>query len=683
MWWIRKSQSRSIPIVALQFRARPHVTNRPTSAATNPPGAPGAPRALLSSANRRELVVALLLFGSTLLVYAQVWNFGYCVLDDSAYVTDNGYVQQGLTRAGVEWSFTTVHDANWIPLTWISLMLDSDLYGVRPGGYHFTNALLHAANAVLLLLAWSRATGSLFRSGFVAGLFALHPLHVESVAWIAERKDVLSIFFGLLSLLAYVRYATGASRWNLGVSWLCLVASLASKQTLVTLPFVFLLLDHWPLGRWTAAEPSHAPSARPAKTRGKSRAKAAKREPRISRWNRPALRLVSEKIPFFAVAAIFCGVALKAQRDYGAVIALQGISFPLRCMNAIYVYAAYLEKTLVPYDLAIYYPHPFGTLSWLAVGLAATLLLAVSAAAIVFICRLPFLFVGWFWYLGTLVPMIGLVQIGSQQMGDRYTYFPLIGVFLAATWLVAEFVPAGVLRTRVLPAAAVASLLLLAATSYSQIGYWHDNITLLRHSQECTADSGAIHEFLGSAELLEGDPNEAVAELKKALAFSPNYGPVHRNLGTAYQRLGRFTEASAEYQAAIALGEQDPETYVDLGVTLFNRGQAEASKAQFLQALAIDPNSVPANYNLALACSETKDFAAAVTYGERALQLDPNLASCHVCVALALEAQGHLDESIRHMQRAVELEPNDRAARQELARMQSQQPNAFQTSPPH
>ena len=369
-------------------------------------------------------------------------------------------------------------------------------------------------------------------------------------------------------------------------------------------------------------------------------------------------------------------------RDYGAVIALQGISFPLRCMNAIYVYAAYLGKTLVPHDLAIYYPHPFGTLSWVAVGMAAGLLVAVSAAAVVFIRRLPFLFVGWFWYLGTLVPMIGLVQIGSQQMGDRYTYFPLIGIFLAVTWLVAEFVPAGALRTRVLPVAAVASLLLLAATSYSQIGYWHDNLTLLRHSEECTADSGAIHEFLGSAELQEGDPNEAVTELKKALAFSANYGPAHRSLGTAYQRLGRFTEATAEYQTAIDLGERDPETYVDLGVTLFNRGQAEASKAQYLQALAIDPNSVPANYNLALACSETKDFAGAVTYGERALQLDPTLASAHVCVALAQEAQGHLDEAIRHLQRAVELEPNDQAARQELAEMLSQKPNAFQTSPP-
>ena len=595
----------------------------------------------------------------------------------SAYVTDNAYVQQGLTRAGVAWSFTTVHDANWIPLTWISLMLDTDVYGVRPGGYHVTNALLHAVNTVLLLLALTRATGNLLRSGFVAALFALHPLHVESVAWIAERKDVLSIFFGLLSLWTYVRYATGAKRWNLAASWLCLLASLAAKQTLVTLPFVFLLLDYWPLKRWTAAAPSPQPSEKPAKPRGKKGSGAVTPpDPRPAPTTHPVLRLLIEKIPFFAVAAIFCGVALHAQRAYGAVIALQGISFPLRCLNAIDVYAAYLGKTLVPTNLAVYYPHPFGSLSWIAVGLAAALLVAVSAAAVVFVRRFPFLFVGWCWYLGTLVPMIGLVQIGSQQMGDRYTYFPLIGVFLAVTWLVPELVPAGVLRTRVLPAAAAASLLLLAGTCYAQIAYWHDSLTLLRHSEESTADSGAIHEFLGSAELLEGDPNEAIKELKKAETFSPNYAPVRQNLGTAYQKLGRFDEAAAEYQAAIDLGERSPELYVDLGVSLFNRSQIEASKTQFRQALAIDPNFVPANYNLALACSETHDYAGAVTYGERAIQLDPGLAGAHVCVALALRAQGHLAEAIRHMQQAVELEPNDQAARQELASMQAQGSNA-------
>ena len=244
--------------------------------------APDARRALLSRVNRRELIVGLLLFGSTLLLYAQVWNFGYCILDDSAYVTDNGYVQQGLTRAGVEWSFTTVHDANWIPLTWISLMLDSDLYGGRAGGYHLTNALLHAANAVLLLLALSRATGSLFRSGIRRGAFALHPLHVESVAWIAERKDVLSIFFGLLSLLAYVRYATrSAAAGTWGPRGSCLVASLALETNAGDAAVRFFavgLLAAGPLDGCSSRRP--APSERPAKTRGKSRAKVAKREPR-------------------------------------------------------------------------------------------------------------------------------------------------------------------------------------------------------------------------------------------------------------------------------------------------------------------------------------------------------------------------------------------------------------------
>ncbi len=650
------------------------MTKRPKNYAAR--ASKTAPTPAVSSANRRELLIALALFGCTLLVYAQVWNFGYCILDDSAYVTDNGYVQQGLTRGGITWSFTAVHDANWIPLTWISLMLDTDIYGVRPGGYHITNALLHAANTVLLLLALSRATGNVLRSGFVAALFALHPLHVESVAWIAERKDVLSIFFGLLSLWTYVRYATGARRWNLAVSWLCLVCSLAAKQTLVTLPFVLLLLDYWPLKRWTAESPSLEPSDK-AKWRGKKNpAKAASPEPATLQMKNSALRLVIEKVPFFAVAVIFCVVALKAQRDYGAVIALQGISLPLRFANAIYVYVAYLGKTLVPNNLAVYYPHPFGSISWVAVGFAAALLLAPSVAALFFRRRFPYLLVGWCWYLGTLVPMIGLVQIGSQQMGDRYTYFPLIGIFLAVTWLVPELVPAGVLRTRVLPAAAVASLLLLAATCYNQLSYWHDSITLLQHSVESTADSGAIHEFLGSAQLLEGDPNEALKELKKAEAYSPNYAPVRQNLGTTFQKLGRFDEAAAEYQAAIDLGDRSIQNYVDLGVSEFNRGRLDAAKTQFRQALAIDPDFVPANFNLALACSQTHDYAGAVKYGERAIELDPNLASAHVCVALALQAQGHLADAIRHMQRAVELEPNDPAAQAQLAQMRSESPSA-------
>ncbi|HET6329078.1 MAG TPA: tetratricopeptide repeat protein [Planctomycetaceae bacterium] len=621
------------------------------------------------------MLATLALFAAPLLIYAQVWGFGFICLDDSAYVTANGYVQEGITLHGLVWSFTAVHDANWIPLTWISLMLDTDIYGVRAGGYHLTNALMHATNTVLLFWALSRATKNWARTAFVAALFALHPLHVESVAWVAERKDVLSTFLGLLSLLWYVRYATGGRRWNLVAAVLALAASLLAKQTLVTLPFVFLLLDFWPLGRWSATS-SPVETAKPARTRRETQPVAGPQSSLPpSFWRRPGVRLVGEKIPFFAASAIFSFLALWAQSRSGAVTGLGYMSLTERCMNAVVVYVAYLQKTLLPLDLAVYYPHPHENLSWVALGIAAALLIAISVAAVVWIRRFPFVFVGWCWYLGTLVPMIGLVQIGSQQMADRYTYFPLIGIFLAATWLVPELVPAGVLRTRVLPAAALAGLLLLAGTTYGQIAYWHDSLSLLRHAMACTPDSATIHEFLGGAEVSEGDANEAVKELQKAIQLAPKYAPVHVNLGTAYQQLGRFDEAVQQYREAIALGDRSREMFVDLGVILFNRGQVEEAKAQYQQALESDPTFLPALINLSIACLSTADYGGAIAHGERALQIDPNLANAHVCIATALRGQHRFDEAIRHFQMANELQPNDPAVLNELARTQSMKQN--------
>jgi tetratricopeptide (TPR) repeat protein len=603
------------------------------------------------------------------LVYAQVWGFGFITVDDSAYVPGNPYVLDGLTLRSVIWSVTTFHDSNWIPLTWLSLMLDTDLYGVRPGGYHLTNVLLHAASAVLLFLALARATRNGPRSAFVAALFALHPLHVESVAWVAERKDVLSTLFGLLSLLTYVRYATGAGRWSLAASLLFFILSLLAKQTLVTLPFVFLLLDFWPLGRLRLGEDS---SLRSAKSSGPLRAggrNAPKRDDQSRVGGRhPVLRLVAEKVPFFAVSAAFSAIVLLAQSRGGAMMTFGGFTFAGRCMNALYVYAAYLRKTLSPQDLAVYYPHPHESLSWSVIGLAAALLVAITVASIVFIRRYPFLFVGWCWYLGTLVPMIGLVQIGTQQMADRYTYFPLIGVFLAATWLVPELVPAGVLRARVLPAAALAGVVLLAATTFSQISYWHDSVTLLRHSMECTPDNSVAHEFLGSAYLSEGALNEAVDELEKAIRLAPAYAPLHRDLGGALQQLGQLDQAAAQYRESLALDERSPEVHTNLGLLLFRRRQFDDAKAHYRRAIEIDPNFVPARVDLAALCLETADYATAIDQSERALQLTPGLMVSQVCVALALRGQGHLDQAIQRLQHLVQIAPDDPTPREELAR---------------
>jgi protein O-mannosyl-transferase len=633
---------------------------------------------------RGDWIMGGLLFAATLLVYAQVWEFGFVTVDDSAYVPGNPYVLQGLTPQSVIWSWTAVHDSNWIPFTWLSLMLDTNLYHGRPGGYHVTNALLHAVNAVLLFVALLMATRARGKSAVVAALFALHPLHVESVAWVAERKDVLSTLFGFLSIVAYVRYATrGGWRW-LAASVGFMVGSLLSKQTLVTLPFVLLLLDYWPLGRlrWgTAVLANPAKAAASAKgaarTRGRGREETAPVLWPIPERQQPVRRLLLEKIPFFVVAALFCGVALMAQSKTGAVMSLTGLPFRVRVTNGIVVYVAYLGKTLFPQNLAVYYPHPHEQLTWTVVGLAAGLLVAISAAAVVFVRRFPYVFVGWFWYVGTLVPMIGLVQIGSQQMADRYTYFPLVGLFLAGTWLIPALVPEGALRTRLLPAATVAGLVLLAATTFSQITYWHDSVTLMRHSMECTPDNSVAHEFLGSAYISEGAYQEGIDELQKAIQMVPAYAPLHVDRAAALRQLGRLEEAAAEYREALALEPQSAETRTNLAFVLFKLHHDDEAREQYRHALEIDPNYVPAHINLAALCLMEKDLTGALQHSEDALRLQPNLPAAEMCIGMALRGQQKLDESIRHFERVLELTPDDPIARDELERTR-----ALKNAPP-
>ena len=625
---------------------------------------------LKRSSKRQPFILAALLAAGTLLVYAQASWFGFMTVDDPAYVSANRLVQQGITRSSLVWSFTTIHDSNWIPLTWLSLMLDTDIYGVRPGGYHLTNVLLHTANTVLLFAGLAVATQNRARSAFVAALFALHPLHVESVVWIAERKDVLSTFFGLLSLLMYVRYATGARLWSLAASFLFLVASLLSKQTLVTLPFVFLLLDFWPLGRLSFVGRFWRRSATPSQPgRG---AESSDLEPgghAVAGRRRSALGLIAEKIPFFVASIVFSAVARHAQSSGGALRTLHILPFYAREMNAVVVYVLYLWKALYPHNLAVYYPYPGAELTRTVVSLAAALLLTITAVAIACIRRYPFLFVGWCWYLGTLLPMIGLVQIGSQQMADRYTYFPLIGIFLAVGWLVPELVPPGVFRARVLPAAALTSLVLLAATAFNQISLWRDNVILLRHSKDCTPDHLLAHEFLGSALLSEGAVSEGVAELETAVRMGPLTASARYALGVGLQQSGRFDEAAEQYRAALAIDDRMADAHNNLGFLLLKRRKFEDAKRHYRRALEIDETLVDAHVNLAFLCLTMHDYAEAIAHAERALELNPQSpAACNVCIGLALRGQGRLDEAIRRLQKVVEAAPDDQIARQELAR---------------
>jgi protein O-mannosyl-transferase len=597
--------------------------------------------------SRRKLSLAVLLAAISLAVYAPTWWYGPLSIDDPTYVVDNVHVTGGLTSQNMAWAFTSSYDANWIPLTWLSLMLDVDLYGGRANGFHVTNTLLHAACAVLLFLALARATGSQLRSAFVAALFALHPLHVESVAWIAERKDVLSIFFGLLALLAYVRYATGGGRINQPLAFVGLALSLMAKQTLVTLPFVFLLLDFWPLGRIPV--PSAASGTRVAADAARSASIGS---------------IILEKLPLFGLSAIFSAVASIAQSHGGAVVDV--LPFHLRLMNAVVVYSSYLGKTLIPINLAVYYPHPGYKLGWTEVAGSSVVLLAISAFAVFTLRRRPYVFVGWCWYLGTLVPMIGLVQIGGQQMADRYTYFPLIGIFLAVTWLAAEVVPAGVLRERLLPAGAVAVVAVLGAVTFHQIRYWRDSISLLGHAASVMPDHPTPHEYLGAAYLYAGLPAKAIPELESAIRLAPPFAPLQYKLADALDKVGRSDEALEHYQAALALDESSAKMHNDFAVLLMSRHQDAEARQQLERALQLDSNLANAEANLSLLCAKTHDYAGAIAHGERALQLDPKQIDCYHYIAVALRGEGRFDEAISELELLLKVAPEYQVARKEL-----------------
>ncbi len=434
---------------------------------------------------RRALGLSVALVAITWVVYAQVARFELVSYDDPAYV--NAQVKNGLTVEGMRWAFVGYHDSNWIPLVWLSLMLNTTLFGVSAGGYHLVNVALHTANALLVFALLSRATRSVWRSAFVAALFAVHPLHVESVAWVSERKDVLSMFFGLLSLLAYVQYVQRQRRRYLVVAFALFIGSLLSKQTFVTLPFLLLLLDFWPLGRLTSnsAPPSAAKRAKPVAVPEGEPQKNLRLDP----------RLLWEKLPFFAGSAVFCLIALQAQGSAGAY---ETLPLGTRCLNALVTYLRYLEKALVPINLSGFYPHPRAQLSLAVAGLSFAILTAVTVLAVMSWRRRPYLFVGWFWYLGTLIPMIGLVQVGGQQMADRYTYLPLLGVYIAIAWLVPTLVPARLAGWHLVPALATATVAVYAAIAWVQVGYWRNSNSLYQHMLAVTDDNFMAHYLLGN-----------------------------------------------------------------------------------------------------------------------------------------------------------------------------------------
>lgn len=584
--------------------------------------------------------LAVLLTFAILLIYWRVAKFEFIVWDDLTYVGDNPRVLSGMNLRNFAWSLTTFHAGYWIPLTWLSFLLDAQISGSHPGGYHVTNLVLHVVNTLLVFVFLAKSTQNQIRSVFVAAFFAIHPLRVESVAWIVERKDVLSTLFGLLSLISYVQSAKTRHRLWLMISFLFFIASLASKPTLVTLPFVFLLLDFWPLQRFVGGREKYFSS----------------------------VPLVAEKMPFVAASMAFSIITFIAQRSIGAVVSLEGYPFGTRCANALISYATYLRKTLIPNDLAIFYPHPRGDLVWSVAAVAAVLFVTFSVAAVVWARRYPFFMVGWFWYVGTLIPMIGIVQVGRQQMADRFTYFPSIGLYVACIWLAVECVPAGVLRNRLLPAAGIAGLGTLGVISFLQVGYWRDSVTVFRHALECGHDSPLARSFLGSALVARGEASEGLPLLESAVAIEPTDPDLQFNLAVGLQTQGQLDAAASHYLAALALHEQDAGAHFNLGVLFLKRGQYEAAKRNFRRTVEIDPDNVNAYANLGTACLQTGAYAEAIANSQRALDLDPGLIKGHHNLAVALLCQGRLDEAISQFRYLASVLPDDRQTQLNLER---------------
>jgi Flp pilus assembly protein TadD len=601
------------------------------------------------------LGICLLLVGVTLAVYWPVMRCDFVNCDDPDYFTANRHVQTGLKPANIVWAFTTRHASNWHPLTWLSLMLDAELFGKGPFSPHLTNLLLHAANTVLLFLLFRRLTAATWRSAVVAALFALHPLHVESVAWVAERKDVLSTFFGLLSLCAYACYAQGTgnreqggktsnsdklragiqhptsnAQWCYWSAVFFFALGLMSKPMLVTLPLVMLLLDWWPLGRMSRGE------GRGSRVRS----------------------LVWEKIPFFVLSAVSCVVTFIAQQKGGAVTALTRVSLLQRLDNAFVSYARYLGKTFWPVNLAVLYPLPaHWNAGW--VVFSVLLVISLSVAAVWLGRKLPFVPVGWFWFVVTLVPVIGLVQVGIQSIADRYTYLPLIGVFLVLVWGFDEARVKWRLPESLVLFLAGVSLLTGAWATRSQLSYWRNSETLFRHTLAVTENNYLAYNNLGTCLSEKGQLAEAVDCFQKSLRIKPDNADALCNMGNAMTRSGQWNEAVDYYHRALQIVPDQPDVLSNLGMVQVNRKQYAEAVAYFEKALQVNPDSASAHNNLATVLFIEGRFDEAARHFREALRLQPDNPQIYSNLGDALLQQGQTAEAVEYYKMALRLNPGD------------------------
>ena len=677
--------------------------------------APAGPSAFSGA---EKMPFLCLLLGSVVLwTFFPVIDNDFVNYDDGVYVTENIQVQQGLTWEGIGWAFSSSTASNWHPLTWLSHMMDCQLYGLQPWGHHLTSVLLHTANVLLLFVVLTRMmglrrddpqqpydsppwnanktanaaiaatapqAGATWRNLLVAALFGLHPLHVQSVAWVAERKDVLSTLFWLLTLIAYTRYVT-SDKWQVTrttsflsrvtchvspyyfLALFFFICGLMSKPMLVALPCVLLLLDCWPLERWK---------------------------------HKSIGMLVAEKAPFFLLAVIASVVTFMVQKSGGAVGTVEEVPWFVRMGNALVSYSRYLGKMFWPVNLAVLYPHPGRWPAWVVL-LSGLLLLGISVLVVALRRQRPWLPVGWFWFVGTLVPVIGLVQVGEQSMADRYTYVPMIGVLILFAWGIHELTGRWRYRRVVLFTVATAVVLPCILLTRQQIGYWKDSETLFRRAIAVAGSSRtacyklgvalgkqghfdeAISQFQAALKLEPNDLNvlyalgmawngkgrldEAIASFQEVLRLKPDYADAHNNLGFVLSRKGRLDEAISQYQEALRLKPDYVNVRNNLGVALGRKGRLDEAIEQFQEALRLEPHNVGVLYNLGLALNGKGRLDDAIASFREVLKLKPDYADAHDNLGLVLGKEGRWDEAISQFQEVLRLDPNNAGTRSNLA----------------
>ena len=559
---------------------------------------------LNSGATQHKILIPVLIcLALAILTVITFWSLKNCSFinyDDNLYVYENAYVQSGLNANNVVHAFSSELmkiSGHWCPVTWLSLMLDYSIFGLNPSGYHLVNLLLHVMNTLLLFLILHRMTKTIWPSAFVATLFAIHPLHVESVAWITERKDVLSTFFWMLTLGAYSYYVEHPRFRRYAFVFLFFILGLLTKSMLVTLPFVLLLLDYWPLYRFQGIKPNDKVQTEILKSVSSDKQINKPAYPEY-KWS-VIYPLLCEKIPFFVLAI------LSSTATYVAAQIAEGVhsdAFPLsvRIGNAFISYIAYIGKMMWPANLAVFYPYPKSLVTWQVLG-SAFLLIAITLVIVWKAKKFPYLATGWLWYLGTLVPVIGIVQVGNQAMADRYTYIPMIGLFIMVAWAIPSLIKGDETRKKILFPIGITCIILLAVLTWQQCGYWKNSVTLYNHALQATKDNYLAHNNLGVTLVAEGKTEKAIYHYNKAILIKPDYVEAYTNRGNAYFRLGQNQRAIEDYNEAIRLKADYVEAYTNRGSAYFGLGQHQRAIEDYNEAIRLKPDYVEAYTNRGLA----------------------------------------------------------------------------------